>query len=161
MKATVLALIAAAALSACAVHRHVPQQCPCAPEQAHLNPQITVRSDQVAVSPDPIILERGERGRRIFWRLTQQDLTFPENGIVIDGKVHRGESGITPSDFASQPKDAKLVVRPQDEIVDCRRDDAQTFSCVNNSKGAGVFRYTIRVLNRGKLIQSDPTIMTG
>jgi hypothetical protein len=125
-----------------------------------MNPQVTVRVDAVAVGPDPLIFERSERDFRIVWRLQQADLTFPENGIVIDGQLmHSSGQAVAPGADAGK-KGQFVLDAKQTEIVDCRvSEDRRAFSCLNRHTKPGVYRYTIRVLNKGKLVQSDPTVM--
>ncbi len=115
----------------------------------------------ISVSPEPLVFLKEQRDFRIEWTVPT-GLAFPENGIVIEGQVmdpsNRSEA-LRPSMQAH--KVVGPINREQQEIVDCRRDkeDRQKFSCLNRHTKPGVFRYTIRVLADGKVVESDPTIM--
>ena len=64
-------------------------------EAMHANPVVSVKGGQISVSPDPLVFLKDEKNVRITWQLGGAGLSFPQNGIVIEG-----------------PR--------QDEIVDCR-----------------------------------------
>ena len=141
-KSLPLALVAAAALLGGCVGHHMHHGGgpggPMGPrgEAMHVNPLVSVKGGVVSVSPDPLVFLKGEKDVRITWRLGAQGLSFPENGIVIEG-----------------PK--------QDEIVDCKPGEGgRDFSCLNRHSRPGTYKYTIRVLQDGKALKPlDPNIM--
>ncbi len=137
-----LALVAVAALLGGCMGHHMHQGGgpggPMGPrgEMMHANPLVTVKGNQISVSPDPLVFLKDEKNVRITWRLGDGGLSFADNGIVVEG-----------------PK--------QDEIVDCRPGaSGRDFSCLNRNSRPGRYKYTIRVLKDGKpLVPRDPEIM--
>ncbi len=156
---TLVVLTAAAVMAGCAQH-HRPDHGQRFDSVIHERPLVTVKSGVISVSPEPLVFLKAQRDVRIQWELPR-GLTFPDNGIVIEGQVmdptKRGEP-LSPS--AQAHKVVGPINREQQEIVDCKRgEDRQTFSCLNRHTKPGVFRYTIRAIVDGKVVESDPTLM--
>ena len=82
-----------------------------------------------------------------------QGLTFPENGIVIDGAL---------TDRVVRSGDSVAVVldRTQTEISCPKQRGGATFVCTNVNSKPGVYKYTIRVLKNGEqLPPRDPSMV--
>jgi hypothetical protein len=115
----------------------------------------------VAVTPDPLYFRKDQTNVRIVWRLPEGlGLTFPANGIVIEGEVTNKPPN---NEKARQGAVAQtlFVAKEQNEIVDCRAaEGGLEFSCLYRHTRPGVFKYTIRVLVDGKPLDPlDPTLM--
>lgn len=128
-------------------HPPVPYgSCPC-PNPA--NPQVTVDGSTFKLDQEILVFAPGVRGL-VTWSLSAKSgLSFPDNGIVIEGRlldqVLRGEP---PS---------VVLDRGQKEIVECRRStDGLQFTCFNNHTFPGVYKYIIRVRNGEKVVERDP-----
>jgi hypothetical protein len=155
-----VAALAVTLLGACAHHRpHGGGLDPAAPRVF-----ITFKDGlkpAVAVFPDPLYFRKDQIDVRIVWRLPEGlGLTFPANGIVIEGEV----TNKPPNNDKTQRGAAAqslFVVKEQNEIVDCRpAEGGLEFSCLYKHTRPGVFKYTIRVLSDGKPLDAlDPTVM--
>ncbi|MFT3817149.1 MAG: hypothetical protein QM750_05895 [Rubrivivax sp.] len=160
-----LALIAAAALlGGCAGHHMHHGGGPGGPggpmgprgEAMYANPLVTVKGGVVSISPEPLVFLASEKDVRITWRLGSAGLSFPDNGIVVEGRVVGDVRRSSAAAAARQELDPK-----QDQIVDCKRGaEGREFSCLNRNTQPGRYKYTIRVLQDGKPLQPfDPEIM--
>lgn len=127
----------------------------------HFNPVVSARDGQVSVSPDPLVFAKGERGP-IVWRLPS-GLQFAEkDGVTIDGEVPLGgaDKKARAADWQGRVKFYNGRLQPQEEIVGCKRLSAREFSCENRNTRAGVYRYTLRLIDdKGNTIVWDPTVM--
>jgi hypothetical protein len=95
------------------------------------------------------------------WQLANsKDVTFPENGIVIEGAVVfptqtvpevKGRAVDTPS----------LRIDPQQKsnFVCVRQEDRLKFSCTSKQLVGGVYKYTIRVQKGTEIQKVDPPIV--
>ncbi|MBI5716166.1 MAG: hypothetical protein HZC37_00570 [Burkholderiales bacterium] len=159
-KMSLVVCLAVALLAGCASHQRPDHGQPHS-VILHERPLVSVKGEIISVSPEPLVFLKVERDVRIRWVLPQ-GLTFPDNGIVIEGQVmdptKRGEP-LRPGPEA--PKVVGPINREQQEVVDCRVGaDRQTFTCLNRNTKPGYYRYTIRVLKDGKLLPPyDPGIM--
>lgn len=152
-----VALSAALAASGCAVldpTRSAPPD----------RPKVTVDNGQIQVSPEALIFLRRQGATRITWSLPRDSaLTFPADGIVIEGELTALGSGRTievrdPKQRTSPTSTA--IDRSQNEIVECKRSpDAKEFSCLNRNSRSGVYKYTIRVVDGGRTLERDPAIV--
>lgn len=151
IKHLALALVAAAALAGCAGHHHHHGGGE-GPRSIHFNPMVSAKGGVVSIAPEPLVFLRSEKNVDITWRLPP-GLSFPRNGIVIEGRV--SESPKRAASSARQVLDTK-----QDEIVCPPQEGGQTFTCKNRNSRPGVYKYTIRVLQDGKPLPAfDPEIM--
>lgn len=127
----------------------------------HFNPVVSVRDGQISVSPDPLVFAKGERGP-IVWRLPP-GLQFAEKGgVTIDGEVPLAgaDRKSKATEWQGRAKFFSGQLLPQEEIVGCRLVTAREFSCDNRNTRAGVYRYTLRVIDdKGVSIVWDPTVM--
>jgi hypothetical protein len=98
-------------------------------------PSVSVSNGQIAVAPDPIIIEKGNK-QDIGWQLQQgSPYRFPNDGIVI--------------------KDAG------DEFK-CNREQAGLrFVCKNNHSKPGEYKYTIKLEGTPAVQPLDPWIRNG
>jgi hypothetical protein len=155
--------LAASLLGACASHHHGQSQGPSAASPLVFITFKDGLKPAVAVTPDPLYFRKDQTNVRIVWRLPEGlGLTFPANGIVIDGEV----TNKPPNNDRTQRGDSKPTLfanKEQNEIVDCRpAEGGQEFSCLYRHTRPGVFKYTIRVLSDGKPLDPlDPTLMGG
>jgi len=155
-KLTLTSILAALLLVGCAHRadhgRHSPPYggaCPC-PNPS--NPQVTVDGNTIKLDQEILVFAPGVRGS-VTWSLPANSaLRFPENGIVIEGRlIDRVIRG--------QPVSVALDA-DQKEIVDCRPSkDGLQFSCFNSHPFPGVYKYTIRVRSGDKLVERDPPIV--
>lgn len=127
-------------------------------------PKVTVDNGQIVVSPEALVFLRSQGAKRISWSLPRDSaLTFPADGIVIEGELTALGSGKTvevrdPKQRTSPTSTA--IDRSQNEIVDCKRSpDAKEFSCLNRNSRSGVYKYTIRVIDGGRTLERDPAIV--
>ena len=152
IKQLALALVAAAVLAGCAGHRHHHAGGD-GPRSMHFNPMVSVKGGVVSIAPEPLVFLRSEKNVDITWRLPP-GLSFPENGIVIEGRVIEPPKGATTA-TARQGLDSR-----QEEIVCPKQPGGQTFTCKNRNSRPGIYKYTIRVLQDGKPLPAyDPSIM--
>ena len=145
-----IGVLATALLGACASHHHGPGHGPSASSPLVFITFKDGLKPAVAVTPDPLVFRKDQVNVRIVWRLPEGlGLTFPANGIVIDGEV----TNKPPNNDKAQRVAGGLslfVVKEQNEVVDCRSsENGLEFSCLYRHTRPGVFKYTIRVLNEG------------
>jgi hypothetical protein len=112
----------------------------------------------LVVRQEPLIFTRDQGSVRITWSLEGTGLTFPENGVVIEGEVRspaaKGRDGGKPEQYTV------TLDKRQQEIGDCRRDSPVRFSCLNRNSRDATFLYTIRALRDGKPLEPlDPSIV--
>jgi hypothetical protein len=155
-KSILIAALAASVLGGCAVF------CP-SPLADPTKPQVTVDIKDVgrpiSVYPDPLVFPAGQKNVTIVWSLPKgSNLRFPDNGIVIEGEI---TTRILRSKQANPTQDSLALDREQREIVDCRIANAGLeFTCLNRHTRPGLYKYTIRVLEDGRLLTPlDPTAM--
>jgi hypothetical protein len=120
--------------------------CPC-PNPA--NPQVNVDGNTIKLDQEILVFAPGVRGS-VTWSLpANSPFRFPENGIVIEGRL---------LDQVIRGKPVSVALDPgQKEIVDCRASkDGLQFSCFNNHTFPGVYKYTIRVRSGETVLQRDP-----
>lgn len=113
------------------------------------------------VTQEPAVVRAGTPGA-ITWQLPPDSgLTFPENGIVIEGQV------IQPTDadlkrFGEAGKPREYVVsldKGQKVITGCKRVSPIEFTC-SNAGTPGRFAYTVRLLRGGQALEPlDPTVV--
>jgi hypothetical protein len=156
-----IGVLAASLLGACASHHHGPSHGPSAASPLVFIAFKDGLKPAVAVTPDPLYFRKDQVNVRIVWRLPEGlGLTFPANGIVIEGEVTNKppNNDKTPRGDATQ---SLRVVKEQNEIVDCRlAEGGLEFSCLYRHTRPGVFKYTVRVLSDGKeLAPLDPLVM--
>jgi len=111
----------------------------------------------IVVNAEPLVFTR--RGAvTITWHLPRgSNYTFDAQGIVIEGrlvsqtKVPR--DGLVQQTYVLDPK--------QDEIVRCSPSkEGSEFSCLNRNTKPGRYKYTIRVRDGTKALESlDPWIV--
>jgi hypothetical protein len=123
-----------------------------------LTPEVNVLADgTITVSPEPLIFNTNQRKVNIRWQVPKtSNLTFPDNGIVIDGEV---VGDPTPGGAGIQTR----IESNQDEIAQCKVSaDRKEFTCHNKHSRPGYFKYTIRLEQNGKPLKPfDPTMMNG
>jgi hypothetical protein len=156
-----IGVLAASLLGACASHHHGPGHGPSAASPLVFITFKDGLKPAVAVTPDPLYFRKDQVNVRIVWRLPEGlGLTFPDNGIVIEGEV----TSKPPNNDKAQRGAAAaslFVAKEQNEIVDCRPGEGGLeFSCLYRHTRPGVFKYTVRVLLDGKPLDPlDPTAM--
>jgi hypothetical protein len=160
-KLILVAAITASLLGACAHHRPDSGNGPSAASPLVFITFKDGLKPAVAVTPDPLYFRKDQVNVRIVWRLPANlGLTFPANGIVIEGEVTN-----KPPNNDKTPRGAAapslFVAKEQNEIVDCRpAEGGLEFSCLYRHTRPGVFKYTVRVLSDGKLLDPlDPIAM--
>jgi hypothetical protein len=123
-----------------------------------LTPQVNVLADgTITVTPDPMVFTAGQRKVNIRWQVPKTSkLTFPDNGIVVDGEVMAGPA---PGGAGVQAR----IEPNQDEVAQCKVSaDRKEFTCHNKHSRPGHFKYTIRLEQDGKALKAlDPTMMNG
>lgn len=155
-----MAVLAASLLGACAHHQHHGGGLDPAAPRVFITFKDGLKP-AVAVFPDPLYFRKDQVNVRIVWRLPANlGLTFPADGIVIDGEITN-----KPPNNDKAPRGAAapslFVAKEQNEIVDCRPGEGGLeFSCLYRHTRPGVFKYTIRVLADGRPLDPlDPTVM--
>lgn len=122
-------------------------------------PQVDVRDGVIVVVPEPLGFKARTGEIPIIWSLPQWgDLSFPPNGIVVEGEI------VVPLPIDSKDRQAResiVVDRQQKEIVNCEPiPGGKKFRCLNRNTRPGVYKYTIRVLQNGVPLRPlDPTLM--
>jgi hypothetical protein len=123
-----------------------------------LTPQVNALADgTITVTPELLVFNTGLRKVNIRWQVPKtSDLTFPDNGIVIDGEVVAGPA---PGGTGPQAR----IEPNQDEVGQCKVSaDRKEFTCHNKHSRPGHFKYTIRLEQAGKPLKAfDPTMMNG
>ena len=138
-----ICLVFALAFSGCTTLKWVPSF------EERRTPQVTVRDGRIVV-PEVLFYFKDERDFEVVWQLPRGGgFTFPENGIVIEGElldqVIRGE------------RNSVVLDKAQNEIVKCARRSEIEFTCFNRHTRPGVYKYTIRVIDKDKrTLQRDP-----
>jgi len=124
----VLALV----LSGCTTLKWVPRF------EERRTPQVTVSEGRIVVTPEILFYFQDERDFDILFQLPRESgLTFPENGIVIEGEL---------TDQVIRGDRISVVLNPgQKEIGPCRRLSNVEVACRNLHTRPGVYKYTIRV----------------
>ena len=154
MKKWVIGLAAYAVLLAgCATYKGVPEF------EDRTRPQVTIRDGQIAVSPGILFYFQDERNVTVVWQLPKDGrYTFPrENGIVIEGEII--DDVIRAKEKGG--RDSVALDRSQTEIVECRARSEVEFTCLNRHTRPGVYKYTIRVIDREtrKTLERDPAFV--
>jgi hypothetical protein len=113
-----------------------------------------VQGGQINVSPDPLVFVPGEKGT-ITWQLPKDGrLRFAPRGIEINGRI---------SDSTRAGCDNCVALVPQNEIIKCQPvgENGLAFACENLHTMPGLYKYTIRVLQKDSQtpIVRDPSIM--
>jgi hypothetical protein len=123
-----------------------------------MTPQVNVLADgTITVTPDLLVFNTGLRKVNIRWQVPKtSNLSFPDDGITIDGEVVAG-----PAPDGSGPQ--ARIERNQDEVGPCKVSaDRKEFTCHNKHSRPGHFKYTIRLEQAGKTLNAlDPTLMNG
>ena len=112
-------------------------------------PKITVEGDMIKLDQELLIFRPNERGL-ITWSLPENGpYRFPENGIVIEGRL---------LDQVVRGKPPSVALDPdQKEIVDCAVvKGGLQFTCNNKHTTTGLFKYTIRVTRGSAVLVRDP-----
>jgi len=150
-KNSFIAMLCVLALGGCATHHHAK----ILRLEVRKNPQVTVSAGAIKV-PEVLYFFPGETNVPITWQLPDgQGLSFPENGIEIEGaltdKVLRSGGGSV----------AVILDSTQTEILCESQKGGLTFTCVNKNSKPGVYKYTIRVRQKSgeMLLQRDPPIV--
>ncbi len=143
-----LTLVAAAAtliLAGCAQQRHGVYGKGTDPAK----PVVTIDGDMIKLDQEVLIFRPGERGT-VTWSLPENGpFRFPENGIVIEGRLLDQVIRGNPPSVALDPS--------QKEIVDCALvKGGLQFTCNNRHTMPGNYKYTIRVRNGDRLLVRDP-----
>jgi hypothetical protein len=148
MKLSLFAVVAGAVLLGACQH---PRLYPKSVDPAR--PQVRVENGRIQLVPDVMVFRTDQRNVVVTWQLPAgARLRFADNGIVIEGEV-------TEQLIKGQPPSVALNPR-QNEIVDCKRSaDGLSFSCLNRHTRTGVYKYTIRVLQDGRIVERDPFVM--
>jgi hypothetical protein len=117
------------------------------------NPQVIVSGSTIRV-PEILYFFPGETNVKITWRLPEgQGLSFPENGIEIDGLV-------TDKVVRNTAAGVAVVLDPTQTEVQCEKQSGgTTFTCLNRNSRPGVYKYTIRVRSGDALLQRDPPMV--
>ena len=135
-------------LSGCASWKGVPTF------EERSRPQVVVKDGRIVVTPEILFYFKDERDFEIVWLLPKGGgFTFPtDNGIVIEGElldqVIRGE------------RNSVVLDKGQNEIIRCSRRSETEFACFNRHTRPGVYKYTIRVIDKDKrTLQRDPPMV--
>jgi hypothetical protein len=125
-------VVLALALSGCTTLKWVPRF------EERRTPQVTVSEGRIVVTPEILFYFQDERDFDILFQLPRESgLTFPENGIVIEGEL---------TDQVIRGDRISVVLNPgQKEIGPCRRLSNVEVACRNLHTRPGVYKYTIRV----------------
>jgi len=150
------ALVGALVLAGCSMVPHGPQA-----SGGHERPALSLRYGVLAVSPEPVVIMKTDRSPLTF--SAPAGTTFPRNGIEFLGLVVDRNGNPVPPDPKAL-KDSAFDVNPDGrKAFDCRFDEKKPTEIVCTPTGAlakGVYRYAMRVLKDGKLIESDPHVFS-
>lgn len=116
-------------------------------------PQVSVENGRIRVVPDVMVFRADERNVTMTWQLpADSKLRFADNGIVFEGEI-------TEQVIKGQPP--SVVLNPaQQEIGRCTRArDGLSFTCENRHSRPGLYKYTIRVQQDGRIVERDPFVM--
>ena len=124
---------------------------------------VTFEGGKIGLKYPVVLVPAGRAEATVEWQLPSgKDVTFPENGIVIEGAV------VFPSETIAEPKGqppgeaASLRIDPrQKSNFTCSlREDRLKIACSSKSLVPGVYKYTIRVLRRdGQVLKVDPPMV--
>ncbi len=144
-KLTLTAVVAATILAGCAHERNGLYGKGIDPAK----PKITIEGGSIKIDQDLLVFRPNERGM-ITWSLPENGpYRFPENGIVIEGRLLDQVIRGRPPSVALDPD--------QKEIVDCAVvKGGLQFTCNNKHTTSGFFKYTIRVTNGSTVLVRDP-----
>lgn len=112
-------------------------------------PKVTIEGNMIKLDQELLLFRSNERGP-ITWSLPADGpYRFPENGIVIEGRVLDQLIRGNPPSVALDPD--------QKEIVNCRPSkDGLQFTCDNRHTMPGLYKYTIRVRSGTATLVRDP-----
>jgi hypothetical protein len=109
-------------------------------------PKVSVDNGQIVVNPEALVFLRSQGAKRISWSLPRDSaLTFPADGIVIEGELSALGSGKT-----VEVRDPKQRTSPTSTAIDRSQ---------NRNSRSGVYKYTIRVIDGGRTLERDPAIV--
>ena len=155
MKKSVLivAVLGALVLAGCAQREHHRMRIDPARPQVLVAP-----GGYIVVNQEPVILRRSEGKDTITWQLPSgSNIRFAPNGITVDAFVKP-----LSKDMKSQQRTG-AAVRDTSQVAGfkCSPNEARTeFSCmVARDVRSGFYAYTIRLLDDGKPLELDPTVM--
>lgn len=148
--AWIVAALSALVLAGCA-HKLSGRDLPTFEERTR--PQVTVVDGRIR-APFVLYFFQGEREVTITWTLPSDSIyRFPKNGIEFEGELI--ENVIRADGKSALPLDAR-----QKEIECAPQNGGLTFTCKNHNTRAGIYKYTIRVVDeRGKVLTRDPYVM--
>jgi hypothetical protein len=149
-KQLILAALAALTLGGCAMHqRHGGGMGPGMGRGDPARPQVTVDGNAIKLSQEVLVFPPGFSGT-VTWQLpANSPYRFPENGIVIEGRL---------TDQVLREKQPSVVLDPrQTEITECRRaNEGLAFTCFNKNSLQAAYKYTIRLRGPSGQIERDP-----
>lgn len=176
-KSLMLLVLASATLAGCmhpGHHREMRNgpnyQPPYAQPELRLKPKVDVVNNSIIVDPPYLYYFPEERNVETVWELpADSKYRFSaKDGIVIEGELvdhivqvpenSTGKSTVLANGV--KPGDRLAVLdHKQTEVVDCGvRKDGLAFSCRNRHTRPGIFKYTIRLVDKdGRPIDRDPS----
>lgn len=124
---------------------------------------VTVENDQIVVNPPIIVVGPGQRDVVVTWVLPEgRNLTFPEDGIVIEGQVQFPKETV-PDDARSKDSRFLFKLDPQNKGgFKCGRAPDRkelVFRCTSAKPEIGIYSYTVRVVLSGKKLKRDPELV--
>lgn len=144
-KLTLAAAVMALILAGCAHQRHGVYGKGTDPAK----PKVMIEGDMIKLDQELLVFRPDERGL-ITWSLPESGpYRFPENGIVIEGRL---------LDQVIRGKPPSVALDPdQKEIVDCVLvKGGLQFTCNNKHTMTGLYKYTIRVTRGSTVLVRDP-----
>jgi hypothetical protein len=123
---------------------------------------VTFDDGKIGLTSPVVLVQKGSEAT-VVWQLPSgKDVTFPDNGIVIEGAV------VFPSETVPEPKGqppgdtASLRIDPQQKsnFMCALQEDRLKIACSSKRLVPGVYKYTIRVLRRdGQVLKVDPPMV--
>jgi hypothetical protein len=124
---------------------------------------VTFDDGKIGLKSPVVLVPSGSKQATIEWQLPSgKDVTFPANGIVIEGAVVFPSETIPEAKGQPPGEAASLRVDPrQKSNFTCSlREDRLKIACSSISLVPGVYKYTIRVVRRdGQVLKVDPPMV--
>ncbi len=132
-------------MSGCALHERMHEHMHGPGQADPANPKVLVKNGKLSVNLEPLRFSKADGSVNITWHLPPGDVyAFATNGIVVEPAV-------------AGTKAARNVV---DEFQCGPGKTPTEYTCLNRNTGPGKYKYTVRVLEKGVMLEPlDPFII--
>ncbi|KNZ31675.1 MAG: hypothetical protein AD742_17055 [Methylibium sp. NZG] len=124
---------------------------------------VTFDGGKIGLKSPVVLVSANPGGAIVEWQLPAgKDVTFPENGIVIEGSVVF-PSETVPESKGQPPNEAgslRVDARQKSNFTCVLREDRLKIACSSKTLVPGVYKYTIRVVRKdGQVLKVDPPMV--